>query len=107
MSNPRIIATTTSAALIAAVGAGAAVYAVEIATSANDTAAVSGTQAEQAPSLQQGQDDSTTVYRAPSEDDEDWEDDDDSRRIAPAPADTQWQQQSTTPKGPSNTSKSS
>ena len=104
MSNPRIIATTASAALIAPVGAGAAVYAVEIATSANDTSAVSGTEAEQAPTLQQGQDDSTTVYRAPSDDDEA---DDDGQQINPAPANTQWQQNSTSPKGPANTSKSS
>ncbi len=107
MSNPRIIATTASAALIAAVGAGAAVYAVEIATSTNDTSAVSGTEAQQAPALQQGQDDSTTVYRAPSDDDDEADDDDSGQQINPAPADTQWQQNSTTPKGPANTSKSS
>ncbi len=105
MSNPRIIATTASAALIAAVGAGAAVYAVEIVTSADGTSAVSGTEAEQAPTLQQGQDDSTTVYRAPSDDE--WDDDDSGQQIKPAPADTQWQQKSTTPQGPANTSKSS
>jgi hypothetical protein len=108
MSNPRVIAATASAALIAGVGAGATVYAVDLVTS-NDLAPASTTQAEDAPGLTSPQDDRTTVYRAPADDHDDDDDDDDdgSQQFQPAPPTTQWDSGSTTSKNKSNTSKSS
>ncbi len=109
MSNPRVIAATASAALIAGVGAGAAVYAVDLVTS-NDLAPASSTQADEAPPISSGQDDRTTVYRAPDDDDDgDYDDDEsagNSQQFQPAPPTTQWGS-GTASKNKSNTSKSS
>lgn len=106
MSNPRIIAATASAALIAGAGAGAAVYALEIATGA-DSSQASSTQAEDAGTLSAPQDDKTTVYRSPGDDDDDeYDDSATGQTIQPAPADTSWNSNGGG-KTKSNTSKSS
>ncbi len=105
-STPRVIAVTASAALIAGVGAGAAVYAVDLATTTQTSQSTDEVQAD-AP-LSAPQDDRTTVYQAPDDDDDDDDDEayDDSGSLQPAPADTQWKA-GTSGKTKSNTSKSS
>lgn len=103
MSNPRLIATTASAALIAGVGAGAAVYAVDIVTTGNEVATVADSANPQSEPLQQPQDERTTVYREPSDDDDH---DDDSGGFQQSPPDTQYNQGSAK-QNKSNTSKSS
>ncbi len=108
MSNsPRIIATTASVALLAAAGAGAAVAALDFVDSPQSQTELDASATTQLPTPQ---DDRTTVYRAPQDDDdwddEDWDDDDHSGQIQPAPPSTTFnggQGQ----KAPNNTSKSS
>lgn len=105
-SKPRIIASTASAALLAATGAGAAVLAVDMATSgADQTVDASTTE-----SLNTPQDDRTTVYRSPEDDsdehDEHDEHDQSPSTIKPAPPSTTYQGGSGQ-QGPANTSKSS
>lgn len=101
MSNPRVIAATASAALIAGVGAGAAVYAVDIVTT-NDLSQASGTEADQAATLSTPQDDKTTVYRSQGSDDSA----DSGLKFQPAPPSTSWNNNGGA-KTKSNTSKSS
>jgi len=105
-STPRIIASTASAALLAATGAGAAVLAVDIVNAgANQTVEASTTE-----SLNPAQDDRTTVYRSPQDNSDDHGESDDhgasSSTIQPAPPSTSFQG-GTTQQGPANTSKSS
>ncbi|MCU0298051.1 MAG: hypothetical protein MUF33_05965 [Candidatus Nanopelagicales bacterium] len=106
MSNaPRIIAVTASAALLAATGAGAAVLALDLAQESIQMSQDSAAAAD----LQAPQDERTTVYRAPQNDD-DWDDEgddeDSSSQFTPAPPTTTFQGGKAT-KTPANTSKSS
>jgi hypothetical protein len=80
-STPRIIAVTTSAALLAGAGAAGAVVAVDIVTST--TPAVAEGPQDQAPGLAEPKDDSTTVYREPGSAA--------SRPLQPAAPDTTYQ----------------
>lgn len=64
-TTPRIIAATASAALLAATGAGAAVFAVETVTAADHTDAATADQASAG--LKAPKDDRTTVYRSPGD----------------------------------------
>lgn len=105
MSNPRLIATTASAALIAGVAAGTAVYAVDTVTGDTGSSTVADSAEQQATQLQQPQDDKTTVYREPAEHDDD-DDDEGYGTVQPAPPSTQWNQPAA-PKSGANTSKSS
>ncbi len=63
---PRIFAATASAALVAATGAGAAVLALDMAQQSNQVAQDAAATTE----LKTPQDDRTTVYRAPQNDDD-------------------------------------
>jgi hypothetical protein len=113
MSNPRVIAVTASAALIAGVGAGAAVYAVDLVASDSETSAASEVTADSVGAWQQAQNERTTVYSNPrhDDDDDDHDDDDDDESAAKdfkkAPADTGWDSSGEASQGRSNTSKSS
>lgn len=111
MSNPRVIAATASAALIAGVGAGAAVYAIDLVASDSETSAASQVTADSVGPWQQAQNERTTVYSNPShdDDDDDHDDDDDSaaKEFKKAPADTGWNSSGQASQGRSNTSKSS
>lgn len=91
---PRIIAATASAALLAATGAGAAVFAVDTVKDNADEGWTSQTE-DAAPALKSAQDDTTTVYRAPSDDEAEGQ-----GQLQPAPPSTKWQQ----PTGKSNKS---
>lgn len=110
MSNPRVIAATASAALIAGVGAGAAVYAVDLVASDSETSAASQVTADSVDTWQQAQKERTTVYSNPSHDDDDDDDDDHdsaAKDFKKAPADTGWNSPGEASQGRSNTSKSS
>lgn len=108
-STPRIIATTASAALLAAIGAGAAVMAVDTVTSGNPEvtadAATSTTDSVPVP-----QDDRVTVYQSPSDDNQNGEYDDNTpkttKQLQPAPPSTSFQGNNGG-KAQNNTSKSS
>lgn len=94
-TTPRIIAASASAALLAATGAGAAVFAVETVTAGQADATTATTQ-KSADTLGSPQNDRTTVYRSPGEGSQ--------QNLQQAPPSTSWnggnqgqQQQSTTP----------
>jgi hypothetical protein len=98
---PRIIAATASAALLASLGAGTAVLAVDTVT-ADDAPATTAVTTDD--SLPTPQDDRTTVYQQPQ--DGEYDDDDESAQIAPAPPTTGFQGNNG-PQTKNNTSKSS
>ena len=98
---PRIFAATASAALIAATGAGAAVLALDMAQESNQVAQDAAATTE----LKTPQDDRTTVYRAP-QDDDDYDGDDSPKQLTPAGPNTGFNSNPST-KTPGNTSKSS
>ena len=102
-TQPRIIAATAAAAMLAATGAGTAVMAVDTVTSDQNQTTADATNGD---TLLSPQDDSTTVYRAPQDDSPSYDDEGGSGSIQPAPPSTSFQgnhgQQ-----GKSNTSKSS
>ena len=108
-STPRIIATTASAALLAATGAGAAVMAVDTVTSGSTevTADAATTTTDSVPAPR---DDRVTVYQSPSDDHEDGEYDDNAptttKQLQPAPPSTSFQGNNGG-KAQNNTSKSS
>ncbi|MEZ5185447.1 MAG: hypothetical protein R2720_06855 [Candidatus Nanopelagicales bacterium] len=87
-STPRIIATTASAAILAATGAGAAVLAVDMATSGANQA-VDASTTETLNGLKTPQDDRTTVYRSPEDDSDEHEQS--TSKIQPAPPSTTYQ----------------
>ena len=107
-SRPRIIATTASAALLAATGAGAAVMAVDTVTSGSTE--VTADAATITDSVPAPQDDRVTVYQSPSDDHEDGEYDDNAptttKQLQPAPPSTSFQGNNGG-KAQNNTSKSS
>lgn len=109
MSNPRVIAATASAALVAGVAAGATVYAVDLVTADSTATSAGEVQADSVQSWPQAQDERTTVYANPSDDDDDHDDDDDEagQAFKKAPADTGWNSNGKTSQGGANTSKSS
>ena len=88
-TTPRIIAATASAALLAGLGAGTAVLAVDTVMADGQTDAAQVTADD---SLPTPQDERTTVYQEPQQyeyDDDD--DDDEGGQIAPAPPTTGFQ----------------
>ena len=89
-TTPRIIAATASAALLAGLGAGTAVLAVDtvMADGQSDAAQVTADD-----SLPTPQDERTTVYQEPQQYEYDDDDDDDHQggQIAPAPPTTGFQ----------------
>jgi hypothetical protein len=91
-TTPRIIAATASAALLAGLGAGTAVLAVDTVMADGQTDA---TQMTANDSLPAPQDERTTVYQEPqqyqSDDDDDDDDDYEGGQIAPAPPTTGFQ----------------
>ncbi|MBK6763055.1 MAG: hypothetical protein IPG68_07155 [Micrococcales bacterium] len=106
-STPRIIATTASAALLAATGAGAAVMAVDTVTAGSPQVAADATATTD--SVPTPQDDRVTVYSSPSDDHDDDDYDEDSasgKHLQPAPPSTSFQGK-TGGQTQSNTSKSS
>jgi hypothetical protein len=91
-TTPRIIAATASAALLAGLGAGTAVLAVDTVMADGQTEA---TQVTADDTLPAPQDERTTVYQEPQNDDEYEYDEDDAYegggQIAPAPPSTGFQ----------------
>ena len=87
-TTPRIIAATASAALLAGLGAGTAVLAVDtvMADGQADAAQVTADDSLPAP-----QDERTTVYQEPQQYEYDDDDDDEGGQIAPAPPTTGFQ----------------
>ena len=87
-TTPRIIAATASAALLAGLGAGTAVLAVDtvMADGQSDAAQVTADDSLPAP-----QDERTTVYQEPQQYEYDDDDDDEGGQIAPAPPTTGFQ----------------
>lgn len=87
-TTPRIIAATASAALLAGLGAGTAVLAVDtvMADGQSDAAQVTADD-----SLPTPQDERTTVYQEPQQYEYDDDDDDEGGQIAPAPPTTGFQ----------------
>ena len=88
-TTPRIIAATASAALLAGLGAGTAVLAVDTVMADGQTDAAQVTADDNLPTPQ---DERTTVYQEPQQyeyDDDD--DDDEGGQIAPAPPTTGFQ----------------
>jgi hypothetical protein len=107
-TTPRIIATTASAALLAATGAGAAVMAVDTVTAGSPQVAADATATTD--SVPTPQDDRVTVYSSPSDDHDDNEYDDEGstsgKQLQPAPPSTSFQG-NTGGQTQNNTSKSS
>lgn len=90
-TTPRIIAATASAALLAGLGAGTAVLAVDTVMADGQTDAAQVTADDNLPTPQ---DERTTVYQEPQQyqsDDDDDDDDHQGGQIAPAPPTTGFQ----------------
>lgn len=89
---PRIIATSASAALLAATGAGAAVFAVDTLKEAPATnkASKADSSKQSSEQLQAPKDESTTIYRAPDTTAEQ-ESGTGYQNVQPAPPSTGWQ----------------
>ena len=87
-TTPRIIAATASAALLAGLGAGTAVLAVDTVMADGQTDAAQVTADD---SLPTPQDERTTVYQEPQQYEYDDDDDDEGGQIAPAPPTTGFQ----------------
>jgi hypothetical protein len=102
-TTPRIVATAASAALLAAVGAGTAVLAIDTVTASEPEPAG---EVVDPGTLQTPQDDRTTVYRTPDHDDDHDDDDDDEGWLRPAPPTTGFTGGHDR-QGPANTSKAS
>lgn len=101
-TTPRIIASAASAALLAAAGAGAAVFAIDTISTGQDQNTVDATTTD---TLQSPKDDGTTVYRSPQDDSSEGGQRK-PRPVQPAPPTTTWQG-GNGQKTPGNTSKSS
>ena len=87
-TTPRIIAATASAALLAGLGAGTAVLAVDTVMADGQTDAAQVTADDNLPTPQ---DERTTVYHEPQQYEYDDDDDDEGGQIAPAPPTTGFQ----------------
>ncbi|HUM87408.1 MAG: hypothetical protein U0R27_08115 [Candidatus Nanopelagicales bacterium] len=87
-TTPRIIAATASAALLAGLGAGTAVLAVDTVMADGQTDAAQVTADDNLPTPQ---DERTTVYQEPQQYEYDDDDDDEGGQIAPAPPTTGFQ----------------
>ena len=87
-TTPRIIAATASAALLAGLGAGTAVLAVDTVMADGQTDAAQVTADDNLPTPQ---DERTTVYQEPQQYEYDDDDDDEGGQIAPAPTTTGFQ----------------
>ena len=87
-TTPRIIAATASAALLAGLGAGTAVLAVDTVLAVGQTDAAQVTADDHLPTPQ---DERTTVYQEPQQYEYDDDDDDEGGQIAPAPPTTGFQ----------------
>ncbi len=87
-TTPRIIAATASAALLAGLGAGTAVLAVDTVMADGQTDAAQVTADDNLPTPQ---DERTTVYQEPQQYEYDDDDDDEGGQITPAPPTTGFQ----------------
>ena len=87
-TTPRIIAATASAALLAGLGAGTAVLAVDTVMADGQSDAAQVTADDNLPTPQ---DERTTVYQEPQQYEYDDDDDDEGGQIAPAPPTTGFQ----------------